>query len=188
LAGDLQLDQGEPNRGSEEGQMKSLRFASVGILVLASAVLCYGQRGRGASGGHIGGPPSAASTGVGHSGTGASSHGPAEGGASQSQKRSTEQLLDQNSKLSDNLQKLLPAGTTPQQACAGFKNLGQCVAAIHVSNNLGISFDDLKAKITGDKAESLGKSIHDLKPDADAKTEEAKAKKQTKEDMATSGS
>jgi hypothetical protein len=48
--------------------------------------------------------------------------------------------------------------------------------------------DGLKAKMTGDKAESLGTSIHDLKPDVDAKAEEAKAKKQAKADMAESNS
>ena len=32
---------------------------------------------------------------------------------------------------------------------AGFRNWGQFVAAVHVSNNLGIPFADLKAKMTG---------------------------------------
>jgi hypothetical protein len=102
--------------------------------------------------------------------------------------KSPDQLLSQNSKLSSKLDSLLPSGTTAQQACSGFKNLGECVAAIHVSKNLGITFDDLKAKMTGASAESLGKSIHDLKPDADAKAEVAKAKKQAKEDLNSSGS
>ena len=78
---------------------------------------------------------------------------------------------------------MLPNGMTSQQACSGFKNLGQCVAAIHVSNNLKIPFDDLKAKMTGDNTESLGKSIHELKPDADAKAEAAKATKQAKKNI-----
>jgi hypothetical protein len=82
-----------------------------------------------------------------------------------------------------NLQKLLPAGTTPQQACSGFSNLGHCVAAIHVSQNLGISFSDLKGKITGSNSESLGKAIHELKPDVDANAEKKKAEKQAKDDM-----
>jgi hypothetical protein len=102
--------------------------------------------------------------------------------------KSPDQLLSQNSKLSTKLDSMLPKGTTSQQACSGFKNLGQCVAAIHVAKNLDIPFDDLKTKMTGDKAESLGKSIHDLKPDVDAKAEEAKANKQAKADMADSHS
>ena len=157
--------------------MKSLQVAKVGILLLASAVLCYGQHGRpaGAMGGHMG-PPSGAGSGM------AATHGP-QNASAQSQKRSTDQLLDQNTKLSANLQKLLPAGMTTQDACSGFKNLGQCVAAIHVSHNLGIAFTDLKDKMTGSNSESLGKAIHELKPDASAKTEAKKAEKQAKSDI-----
>jgi hypothetical protein len=57
-------------------------------------------------------------------------------------------LLSQNSKLSDNLTNLLPSGMTAQQACANFKNLGQCVAAIHVAKNLGIDFTSLECNMT----------------------------------------
>jgi hypothetical protein len=44
----------------------------------------------------------------------------------------------------------------------GFKNHGQYVAAHHVSENLGIPFEQLKAKLTGRHAESLGKAIQEL--------------------------
>ena len=44
---------------------------------------------------------------------------------------------------------LLPAGMTVQDASQGFKNWGQFVAAVHVSNNLGIPFADLKSRMTG---------------------------------------
>jgi len=98
-------------------------------------------------------------------------------------KQSPDTILTRNTKLNSNLEKLLPQGTTAQQACSGFKNLGQCVAAIHVSNNLGIPFADLKAKVTGDGAEKLGKAIQDLKPAANAKAEEKKAKQQAESDM-----
>jgi len=54
---------------------------------------------------------------------------------------------------------------------------------VHVAHNLGIPFNDLKAKLTGPDGESLGKAIHDLKPDADAKAEARKGKKQADEDM-----
>jgi hypothetical protein len=53
------------------------------------------------------------------------------------------ELLQQNTKLSENLSKLLPAGTDLQSAASGFKNLGEFVAAVHVSHNLGIPFADL---------------------------------------------
>jgi len=96
-------------------------------------------------------------------------------------KQSPDDILSKNTKLSGNLDKLLPAGMTSQQACSGFKNLGQCVSAIHVAHNLGISFSDLKTKITG--GEDLGKSIQDLKPEANAKAETKKANKQAKADI-----
>jgi hypothetical protein len=54
-----------------------------------------------------------------------------------------------NPKFEARLQGMLPEGTTVQDAMAGFKNWGQFVAAVHVSNNLGIPFADLKAKMTG---------------------------------------
>src|SRR4051794_18123510 len=42
------------------------------------------------------------------------------------------------------LQRLLPPGTDLKTAEAGFKNEGQFIAALHVSKNLGIPFDQLK--------------------------------------------
>ncbi len=54
-----------------------------------------------------------------------------------------------NPKLEARLLTLLPAGTNIQDASQGFKNWGQFVAAVHVSNNLGIPFADLKAAMTG---------------------------------------
>src|SRR5579864_472177 len=166
--------------------MKLSSIASIGVLVLVGVALSYGQRGGHGPGG--GAPPSGVGGGP-PSGVGASTpdHGSAPAGQTtsptQSQKRSPEQLLDQNSKLTANLQKLLPAGTSPQQACSGFKNLGECVAAIHVSHNLGIPFSDLQGKLIGSNAESLGKAIHDLKPDVDANAEKKKAEHQAKDDM-----
>jgi len=152
--------------------------------VLAASISAFAQ-GRGHAGGAMGGRPSGAgSMGApsGHSAAG----GPGatdSGSNTHAGSKSPEQMLTQNSKLSSKLDSMLPNGMTSQQACSGFKNLGQCVAAIHVSNNLKIPFDDLKAKMTGDNTESLGKSIHELKPDADAKTEAAKATKQAKKDI-----
>jgi hypothetical protein len=152
--------------------------------VLAAAISAFAQ-GRGHGGGAMGGRPSAVgSMGApsGHS-TSRDAGAPASAGNTHAGSKSPEQMLTQNSKLSSKLDSMLPNGMTSQQACSGFKNLGQCVAAIHVSNNLKISFDELKTKMTGDNAESLGKSIHDLKPDADAKAEASKATKQAKMDM-----
>ena len=59
---------------------------------------------------------------------------------------------------------------TLQTASAGFKNQGLFIAALHVSHNLNIPFDQLKAKLTGPGAESLGKAIHDLRPNLNKHT------------------
>jgi hypothetical protein len=44
---------------------------------------------------------------------------------------------------------MLPSGMTLNQASRGFKNQGQFIAALHVSQNLGIPFADLKTAMTG---------------------------------------
>jgi len=76
------------------------------------------------------------------------------------------------------IKNLLGPATTDAQvqaAMMGFKNLGQFMAAMHVSKNLGIPFDELKAKMTGVSTNqagqtvttapmSLGKAIQQLKP------------------------
>jgi hypothetical protein len=94
--------------------------------------------------------------------------------------------ITDNPALSTKLQPLLPTGTTIDDASNGFKNVGQFVAAVHVSNNLGIPFDQLKAKMVTDNA-SLGDAIHALKPaetksevNAEVKKAEAQAKEDTK--------
>ena len=76
--------------------------------------------------------------------------------------------VPKNPKLVAKLQPLLPAGLSVEQAAAGFSNQGQFIAAVHVSDNLGIPFNDLKTKALSDGG-SLGSAIHSLKPSADAK-------------------
>jgi len=91
--------------------------------------------------------------------------------------------LARNTNLSSRLQALFPAGTDLQKESAGFRNLGQFVAAAHVSHNLDIPWTDMKAKMTGDHPVSLGHAIQDLKPQADAKTEAGKAQKEADADI-----
>jgi hypothetical protein len=94
--------------------------------------------------------------------------------------------LTRNTQLASKLQALLPPGTDLQQAAQGFKNLGQFVAAVHVSKDLGIPFDQLKAKMTGPGAESLGKAIRDLDPSANAKAALKQAEREAKSDIKSS--
>lgn len=115
-------------------------------------------------------------------------------------------VLSKNTKLDTHLTNLLQSkgllakGTDLKDACAGFKNLGQCVAALHVSHNLNIPFACLSANATGTAPAkdascpsgtgtskmSLGKSIQALSPNAtsaSAKTEEKSATKQADDDI-----
>ncbi len=55
---------------------------------------------------------------------------------------------DQEKKLSLQLQAVLPPRTSLKDACAGFKNLNDCVAALHVSHNLNLKFNCLKWDVT----------------------------------------
>ncbi len=156
----------------------------LGIAVLALSSFAFAQHGS-----HGGGAPMGGGMGAGHGMSSGSSMGSSAGrgasGQSNAGGRTPSEILTQNTKLSSNLQKLLPQGMTAQDACSGFKNLGQCVAAIHVSHNLDIPFSDLKSKVTGTGSESLGKAIKNLKPSADSKAESKKAQKQANEDLSS---
>jgi hypothetical protein len=109
-----------------------------------------------------------------------------------------DQQLTRNTALASKIHNL--TGMSAQDACSGFKNLGQCVAAAHVSQNLGISFACMKADMTGvaaptsancaprtaaatTKGMSLGKAIQTLLPTANSKLEAKKAKKQADQDI-----
>jgi hypothetical protein len=51
--------------------------------------------------------------------------------------------------LNSKVGSLLPQGMSLNEASKGFKNQGQFIAALHVSQNLGIPFADLKTAMTG---------------------------------------
>ena len=74
-----------------------------------------------------------------------------------------QQKLQRNTNLASKLQSRLPPGTNLQLAADGFRNLGQFVAAVNVSNNLGIPFAELKTRMV-DRGMSLGQAIQDTRP------------------------
>lgn len=74
-----------------------------------------------------------------------------------------QQKLQKNTNLASKLQSRLPAGTNLTVASSGFRNLGQFVAAVNVSNNLGIPFAQLKTRMV-DQGMSLGQAIQDARP------------------------
>src|SRR5882724_8028335 len=82
-----------------------------------------------------------------------------------------------------------PAGRGPGSD-SGMSGSHASVAAAHVAKNLEIpgGFDALKAKVTGSGAVSLGKAIEGLAPNADAKAEAKKAKKQASDDLSETSS
>lgn len=157
--------------------MKARVILSIAVSLALMGIPLYAQHG------HSGG--GAAGSGMGHSmdrpTANSNSHASDKGSAAKGS--SVSDHLEDNTKLASKLQSLLPAGTNLQQAAQGFKNLGQFVAAVHVSHNLGIPFDQLKAKMIGPPSESLGKAIQALKPAANSKEETSKAEKQAKQDM-----
>ncbi|HLK50566.1 MAG TPA: hypothetical protein VKT49_20640 [Bryobacteraceae bacterium] len=112
-----------------------------------------------------------------HGGSGHESHDFAADSATHSSAASSthgsganfESRLSNNTSLSSRLQPLLPAGETLQAAATGFKNRGQFIAALHVSQNLKIPFDQLKSDMTGTNHDSLGEAIHELRPELTSK-------------------
>jgi len=78
---------------------------------------------------------------------------------------------------------MLPIGMTLATASSGFRNQGQFIAALHVSQNLNIPFRDLKRAMTGAHPMSLGQAIHALRPSVDAATVQRRAQTQTTTDL-----
>lgn len=157
--------------------MKSL------ALILIAGLAAYAQHGHGGGGSaNAGGVSRGISSPVGTvHGNDGNNRGTTQLGRASQQSPGT--ILERNTKLSSKLDGLLPAGTTAQQACSGFKNLGECVSAIHVSHNLDVPFEELKGRITGKTPEKLGQAIHQLKPEVDSKAEAKRAQKQAKSDL-----
>ena len=95
------------------------------------------------------------------------------------------ELLRQNKELSDKLSTILkqqsPSVTDLQAASQGFNILSVFVVAVHISDNLGIPFDQLKTP--AQTSEDFSKSIRALKPDVDGEAEIKKAAEQYIDDM-----
>jgi len=109
---------------------------------------------------------------------------------------------DKNLTAKFQAQGLLPANTDLKSTCQNFKNLDACIAALHVSHNLGLDFNCLKSDVTGvqtsadmsgckgtagTKIMSLNSAIRAMKPEANAKAEAKNAEKQAREDLKAAG-
>jgi hypothetical protein len=178
----------------EEQGGDKMKSTYVFVLALAVALYCAPALAQHGHSGGMGGGMGPGATSMGHG---------ADHGANTSNSTSTahgktmDQILTKNTQLSGKIQTL--TGMSAQQACSNFRNLGQCVAAAHVSKNLGISFACLKADMTAteapqgsscpattatkSKSMSLGQAIQTLSPNANSKTESKKAEKQAGQDL-----
>jgi len=175
--------------------MKNTHVIALAIAVALYCAPAFAQHGHGAgSGNAMGGVTHANANGANKSADStAAVHG-----------KTMDQLLTQNKKLSSKIASL--TGESAQQSCSGFKNLGQCVAAAHVSKNLGIGFACLKSDMTGTaaptgsncpagtstaagagtKTMSLGRAIQTLSPATNSKTEAKKGQQQASQDLKAS--
>src|SRR5215470_15177359 len=185
--------------------MKSMTIGtlSLAVILYASAALAQHANSGSAHGGIGGGNGTgnlSTSNGMAHANA-STEHGNPNAGNStlgSAHGKTVNDILTKDTKLADKISSL--TGESATDACAGFKNLGQCVAAAHVSKNLGISFDCLKDEMTGTAPTdpktcptgtgtngkmSLGKSIQTLDPNADQKTESKKAENEAQQDLNT---
>ncbi len=166
----------------------TLVLAAVAVAFYLGGTPALAQHGHGGgSTGHSGpsvGEPS------GHPGSGSEPGRP----SSPNTNSSVSTRLAHNDKLADKLEKLTNMNLSQlQTACSGFKNLGQCVAAVHVWHNLGlqsktpsISFATWASDIKS--AGSLGKAIQNVDPSANAKAEAKKGQRQANDDLKESSS
>jgi hypothetical protein len=76
---------------------------------------------------------------------------------------------------------LVPAGMTTREACTGFKDVNECSAALHVSQNLNIAFPEVRERVVG--GQTLEAAVHALKPSANAHIEVHRAEQQAGEDL-----
>src|SRR5215510_14967665 len=132
------------------------------LLTIVSYFSVVSMHAQGKSGGHA---PSIAQ---GHGQSGNQSHGKSMTSQQSGNSNGQQSKTTWETKFSDRLasdpafktriMNLLPPNTDPVAAASGFKNHGQFIAAMHVSKNLGISFDQLKAKMTGVSTTAAGQT------------------------------
>jgi len=176
--------------------MNMLKLAALSLALSLYATPALAQHG------HAGGVGGGMGSSMGHGSMNASDHGnTTTAGTGSSHEAKISNILDKNPAIGDKIVALTGDKLGATDACTGFKNLGQCVAAAHVSKNLpGLNFYCLRQAMTGTPAGtsappsgctttgrmSLGKAIQKLDPQADSNTESKKATHQTQQDLKSS--
>ncbi len=148
---------------------RSFAIALVALTTYAVPQALVAQRGRGGGAG---------TGGMGHSTTssgpdvtrGSGGRSGVPGGLGPGDGASSVKRLENDPALATRIQPLLPPGSTVSSAAAGFHNTGEFIAALQVSRNLGIPFDQLKSQMTEGNGRSLGNAIRNLRPDLDKET------------------
>lgn len=110
--------------------------------------------------------------------------------------------LDKRLETKLRAQQVLGADESLQTACKNFLQRVDCLAALHVSHNVGLNFECVKSNVTGvrvgtdtsscrmpagDKPLSLSKTVKLLKPDADSKGAAKGAETLAKQELAEAG-
>jgi hypothetical protein len=177
--------------------MKKLNFVTLSLAVFLYAGSAFAQHGHG--GGAMG---AGMGNSMGHNSMGTSNSSSPHGNPNatgSNQKPTVNDILSKNPAIGDKITALTGA-TSAADACTGFKNLGQCVAAAHVAKNLnGGNFYCLRQAMTGTAAPtgttcpattrtmSLGKAIQTLYPQANSSTESKKGQTEAGQDLKSSG-
>jgi hypothetical protein len=181
--------------------MNTLKLAAFSLAVFLYATTALAQHGHaGAMGGGMG-----AANSMGHASTNASDHGSASTNAAPTSTQKISNVLGKNPVIGRKIVDLTGDSNGAADACQGFKNIGQCIAAAHVSKNIsGLNFYCMRLAMTGTALPpnsnitcnlpstfkpgvSLGKAIQIFDPQADTKTETKKATSETQQDLKASG-
>jgi hypothetical protein len=187
---------GSPGTWDQGAKMKKSLFVGLILLFGASISSTVGAEGVTAQG----------PAGVGAAAAQNSSHSinPLKWAKKDSKTETPGSRTDVEKKLTTSLeaQGVLAANDTITDACAPFTALDGCLAALHASHNLGMDFNCLRARVTGvhtradmsgckvadgEKAQSLNRAIHQLRPDGNAKQATKDAEQQAKDDLKAAG-
>jgi hypothetical protein len=179
--------------------MKMLKLAALSMAVFLYTTTALAQHGHaGAMGGGMGNSMS-------HASTNTSDHGSASTNAPPTSTQKISNVLAKNPVIGQKIVDLTGDSNGAADACQGFKNIGQCIAAAHVSKNIsGLNFYCMRLAMTGTalppnsniscnlpstfkSGVSLGKAIQTFDPQADTKTETKKATTETQQDLKASG-
>ncbi len=99
---------------------------------------------------------------------------------------SIQQTIQRNPELAGKVRVRLPAGTDIITAAAGFRILGQFLAAVDASHTTGIPFPQLKRRMVYDGM-TLALAIQDVRPKADYWSEARRADEAAADMLRTSG-